>query len=408
MRYRLRDWLISRQRYWGTPIPMVLCAKDGWVPVPESQLPVVLPPDAPFTGKGGNPLEKVASFVETSCPRCGGPARRETDTMDTFVDSAWYFFRYLDPRNSERPFDPEIARRWAPVSQYVGGIEHAILHLLYARFFTRVLKELGFVTFEEPFSALFNQGMITKLSPSGHVEKMSKSRGNAVSLDPLIAEKGSDAVRAYILFLGPAIKDAEWSDEGIAGPERFLARLRATVERFVEQGRDAAARPAKAGSPAARVRHIAVRRVTEDFEAFQFHTAVARLMELSKHVADLVASPSADPGEVAVSVKTLVALAHPIAPHLTEELNERLGGGESLLVSGWPPYDPALAVEESATVVVQIGGKVRGQLTMARGASEREVMEAAERQEGIARWLAGKERVKTIYVPDRLLNVVVR
>jgi len=408
VRYRLRDWLISRQRYWGTPIPMVKCPADGWVPVPESELPIVLPPDAPFTGKGGNPLEKVAAFVETTCPKCGGPARRETDTMDTFVDSAWYFLRYLDPKNDAMPFDPAIARRWAPVNQYVGGIEHAILHLLYARFFTRVLKEMGFVSFEEPFSALFNQGMITKMSPSGHVEKMSKSRGNAVSLDPLIADKGSDTVRAYILSLGPAIKDAEWSDEGIAGPERFLVRVRATVERFLERGIAADARPAKPDSPEARVRHIAVRRVTEAFEAFQFHTAIARLMELSRHVADLVGSASADPGEVALSVRTLVTLSHPLAPHLTEELNERLGGGVTLLRSGWPEFDPALAVEEAATIAVQVSGKVRGQVTLPRGSSQADVVAAAENVESIARWLIGKERVKTIYVPDRLLNVVVR
>jgi leucyl-tRNA synthetase len=376
--------------------------------VPDSQLPVVLPPDAPFTGKGGNPLEKVPEFVDTTCPRCGGPARRETDTMDTFVDSSWYFMRYLDPTNAAMPFDPEIAKRWAPVDQYVGGVEHAILHLLYARFWTRVMKDLGFVTFEEPFSALFNQGMITRLSPSGHVEKMSKSRGNAVSLDPLIAEKGSDAVRAYILFLGPAIKDAEWNDEGIAGPERFLARLRTVVEKLLERGIATGAAPSKADSAAARVRHIAVRRVTEDFEAFQFHTAVARLMEFVRHVGELVSSKDAEEGEVATSVRTLVALSHPIAPHLTEELNERLGGTESLLRTPWPPFDPALAVEESASIAVQVNGKTRGQLLVPRGASEAEVVSAAENVESIGRWLAGKERVKTVWVPDRLLNVVVK
>ncbi len=240
VRYRLRDWLISRQRYWGTPIPMIHCEKDGWVPVPEKDLPVVLPPDAPFTGKGGNPLEKVASFAQTTCPSCGGPARRETDTMDTFVDSSWYYLRYIDPKNGTAPFDPALVKEWAPVDQYIGGIEHAILHLLYARFFTRVLKDLGLVTFEEPFSALFNQGMITRLSPTGRVEKMSKSRGNSVSLDALIAEKGADAVRAFVLFLGPPEKDAEWSDEGISGPERFLWRVRGAVDRFLATGADAA------------------------------------------------------------------------------------------------------------------------------------------------------------------------
>jgi leucyl-tRNA synthetase len=408
VRYRLRDWLISRQRYWGTPIPMIRCERDGWVPVPEEELPVVLPPDAPFTGQGGNPLEKVDSFVRTTCPACGGPARRETDTMDTFVDSSWYFLRYLDARNAAAPFDPAIVRRWAPVTQYIGGIEHAILHLLYARFFTRVLKGLGLVPFEEPFAALFNQGMITRLSPSGRVEKMSKSRGNAVSLDPLIAEKGSDAVRTYVLFLGPPEKDAEWSDKGIAGPERFLHRVRALVERFLAAGVPPQAGPEAPDTPAARARHMAVRRVTEDFESFSFHTAVAHLMEFGNHLEALVADSSAPPGETAASIRALLALLHPIAPHLTEELNERMGGTAGLLRAGWPAFDPALAVEELATVVVQVGGKVRGQLHLARGTAEAEAVAAAERDPHVAKWLEGRVRVKTIWVPDRLLNVVVR
>ena len=407
-RYRLRDWLISRQRYWGTPIPMVACEACGWVPVPEKDLPVVLPPDAPFTGEGGNPLTKVESFLKTTCPACGGPARRETDTMDTFVDSSWYFLRYLDPRNDRAPFDRAIVARWAPVTQYIGGIEHAILHLLYARFFARVMKDLGLVSFEEPFSALFNQGMITRLSPSGRVEKMSKSRGNAVSLDPLIGEKGSDAVRAFVLFLGPAEKEAEWSDDGIAGVERFLVRLRTAVERFAASGADPKGTPRAADTPAARARHMAVRRVTDDFEAFSFHTAVARLMEFSRHVADLVNDPAADPGEVATSVRTLLSLAHPVAPHLTEELHERLGFGNSLLAVGWPAYDPALAVEELATVVIQVAGKVRGQVHVERGTEESAVVAAAESDPAIAKWLEGKTRVKTVFVPDRLLNLVIR
>jgi leucyl-tRNA synthetase len=408
IRYRLRDWLISRQRYWGTPIPMVKCERDGWVPVPEKNLPVVLPPDAPFTGKGGNPLEKVASFVNTTCPRCGGPARRETDTMDTFVDSSWYYLRYLDPANGKAPFDASRAAEWAPVDQYIGGIEHAILHLLYARFFARVMKDLGLVTFEEPFSALFNQGMITRQSPTGRVEKMSKSRGNAVSLDPLIAEKGADAVRAFVLFLGPPEKDAEWSDEGISGPERFLGRVRTAVERFVATGADSLGKPAQADTPAARVRHGAVKKVTEDFDAFSFHTAVAHLMEFGSHASGLVGDPKAEPGETAATLRALVALLHPIAPHLSEELNERLGGTKSLLVSGWPSFDPKLAVEEVASIAVQVSGKVRGELKVRRGSSEKEVREVAEAEPVVARWLEGKQIVKTIWVQDRLLNLVVK
>jgi leucyl-tRNA synthetase len=408
VRYRLRDWLISRQRYWGTPIPMVHCEKDGWVPVHEGDLPVVLPPDAPFTGKGGNPLEKVASFTETTCSKCGGPGRRETDTMDTFVDSAWYYMRYLDPKNDRAPFDRAIAATWAPVNQYVGGIEHAILHLLYARFFARLMKDLGLVTFEEPFSALFNQGMITRLSPSGRVEKMSKSRGNAVSLDPLIAEKGSDAVRAFILFLGPPEKDAEWSDRDIVGVERFLGRVRTAVQRFLTSGAHPSALPAAADTPAARVRHMAVKRITADVDAFSFHTAVAHLMEFFNHMEPLLQDPAADAGEKATSLRSFLSLLHPMAPHLTEELNERMGGKKSLLLSGWPAFDPALAVEEAATIVVQINGKVRGQVVLPRGASEADVLKAIEGEPSIRKWIEGKQRVKTIYVPDRLLNVVVR
>ncbi len=408
VRYRLRDWLISRQRYWGTPIPMIHCEKDGWLPVPEKDLPVVLPADAPFTGTGGNPLEKVASFVNTTCPRCSGPARRETDTMDTFVDSSWYYLRYLDPKNARAPFDPAIAKEWAPVDQYIGGIEHAILHLLYARFFARILKDLGLVTFEEPFSALFNQGMITRQSPTGRVEKMSKSRGNAVSLDPLIAEKGADAVRAFILFLGPPEKDSEWSDEGISGPERFLWRVRATVDRFLQAGSDPKGQPAKVDTPAARARHMAVKRVTEDFRAFSFHTAVAHLMEFHNHATSLAGDADADVGETATTLRTLVTLLHPIAPHLSEELHERMGGAKSLLLSGWPAFDAALAVEEFASIAVQISGKVRAEIRLRRGSSEKEAVTEAESNGIIVKWLDGKQRVKTIWVQDRLLNIVVK
>jgi leucyl-tRNA synthetase len=328
--------------------------------------------------------------------------------MDTFVDSSWYFLRYLDPANDRAPFDPARAAEWAPVDQYIGGIEHAILHLLYARFFTRVMKDLGLVRFEEPFSALFNQGMITRLSPTGRVEKMSKSRGNAVSLDPLIAEKGADAVRAFVLFLGPPEKDAEWSDEGISGPERFLGRVRTAVERFVASGADPRRTPAQADTPAARARHMAIHRVTVDFDAFSFHTAVAHLMEFGSHAASLVGDEKADPGETAATLRALVALLHPIAPHLSEELNERLGGTRSLLVSGWPVFDPALAVEEMASIAVQVSGKVRAELKVRRGSSEREVVEAAEAEPVVARWLEGKQRIRNIWVQDRLLNLVVK
>ena len=264
------------------------------------------------------------------------------------------------------------------------------------------------MTFEEPFSALFNQGMITRQSPTGRVEKMSKSRGNAVSLDALIAEKGADAVRAFVLFLGPPEKDAEWSDEGISGPERFLWRVRSAVERFLATGADPQAQPARADTPAARARHMAVKRVTEDFRAFSFHTAVAHLMEFLNRTTSLVGDPAADAGETATTLRTLVTLLHPIAPHLSEELNERMGGRKSLLVSGWPAFDPALAVEEFATIAVQVSGKVRAEIRLRRGSSEKEAVGAAESNATIAKWLEGKQRIKTIWVQDRLLNVVVK
>jgi leucyl-tRNA synthetase len=328
--------------------------------------------------------------------------------MDTFMDSSWYYLRYIDPTNDTAPFAVSRAAEWAPVDQYIGGIEHAILHLLYARFFARVMKDLGLVTFEEPFSALFNQGMITRQSPTGRVEKMSKSRGNAVSLDPLIAEKGADAVRAFVLFLGPPEKDAEWSDEGISGPERFLGRVRTAVERFVASGADPRKEPAAADTPPARIRHMAVKKVTQDFDAFSFHTGVAHLMEFGTHAAGLVGDPNAEPGETATTLRALVALLHPIAPHLSEELNEKLGGTRSLLVSGWPAFDPKLAVDEVASVAVQVSGKVRSEIKLRRGSSEKEAREAAEADPAVARWLVDKQVAKVIWIQDRLLNLVVK
>jgi leucyl-tRNA synthetase len=270
------------------------------------------------------------------------------------------------------------------------------------------MKDLGLLSFEEPFAALFNQGMITRMSPGGRVEKMSKSRGNAVSLDPLIAAKGADAVRAYVLFLGPPESDAEWSDDQIAGPERFLYRVIALVEGYLKAHGTEGLVPATPGSPAARKRHIAVRTLTHDFDTFSFHTAVAHLMEFSHHVAGLVGDAKADPGETRISILALLALLHPIAPHLTEELHERMGETKSLLVAGWPAFDPAFAVEESVTVAVQVSGKLRGQVVLQRGATREEALAAAEAQEAVAKWLEGKERVKVVFVPDRLLNVVVK
>jgi leucyl-tRNA synthetase len=409
--YRLRDWLISRQRYWGTPIPAVHCPDCGVVPVPDADLPVRLPEDVAFRGAEGNPLEQSEAFVRTTCPKCGGPARRETDTMDTFVDSSWYYFRFLNPQDRARMVDTDRVARWLPVDQYIGGIEHAILHLLYARFVSRVLHDMGLVHVEEPFERLFNQGMITRLNPaSGKIEKMSKSRGNTVSPDELIERYGADTVRVATMFIGPPEKESEWSEDGVAGAFRFLNRVWDTVERVVERGAggDGGLRPAAGDTPLRRWTHRTIARVTEDFDRFHPHTAVAGLMEFQKAMADALESGEEPPAALREAAETLLALLHPVAPHMTQELWVRLGHEGFLLDAAWPHADPALAISNDVTLVVQVNGKVRGKLSVARGASESEAMARAREDERIRSWFEGREITRTVYVPDRLLNVVVR
>jgi leucyl-tRNA synthetase len=406
--YRLRDWLISRQRYWGTPIPAIHCEKDGVVPVPERDLPVLLPRDVAFRGAEGNPLAQSESFVDVECPVCGGPARRETDTMDTFVDSSWYYLRFLAPEDSTRMVDSSRARAWMPVDQYIGGIEHAILHLLYARFICRVLKDMGLVELEEPFERLFNQGMITRLNPSsGKIEKMSKSRGNTVSPDELIARFGADTLRVYTLFIGPPEKESEWSEEGVLGASRFLNRVHEVASRAAELP---PAGTGEGGQPSDldRLTHRTIRRVTEDAERFHFHTAVAALMEFQRGIAEALDGGRERPGSIRIAVETLLKLLHPVAPHLTEEWWERLGGGKSLLATPWPAYDPALATTARVTLVVQVNGRVRGRLDLERGAAESEAVALARADEKIRPWVEGKQIARSVYVPDRLLNLVVQ
>jgi leucyl-tRNA synthetase len=404
--YRLRDWLISRQRYWGTPIPAVHCPGCGVVPVPDEQLPVLLPEDVSFRGAEGNPLESSESFLRTSCPRCGGPARRETDTMDTFVDSSWYYLRFLDPRDRSRMVDAELAARWMPVDQYVGGIEHAILHLLYARFICRVLKDLGLVSIEEPFARLFNQGMITRLNPAtGKVEKMSKSRGNTVSPDDLIERFGADTVRLYTLFIGPPEKESEWSEDGVVGAFRFLNRVYDLGARVAALPNDGADVPP--GSDLERLEHRTIRRVTEDAARFHFHTAVAALMEFQRGLTEAL-DAGAPPAELRRGTRTLAALLHPVAPHLADELWERLGGERLLIETAWPAYDPSLATPPRITLVVQVNGKVRGKLDVERGAAESEAVALARGDARIRPWVEGREITRSIFVPDRLLNLVVQ
>ena len=391
---------------------MVKCETDGWVPVPEKDLPVVLPAGRAVHGQGRQPAREGRVLREHAVPEVRR-ARAPRDGHDGHVRGLVLVLPAV-PRPGERDGALRPGHRaaeWAPVDQYIGGIEHAILHLLYARFFARVMKDLGLVTFEEPFSALFNQGMITRQSPTGRVEKMSKSRGNAVSLDPLIAEKGADAVRAFVLFLGPPEKDAEWSDEGISGPERFLGRVRAHggalpgVRRATRAGSPPSADTPAARSPPHGRQEGHARTSTRSRSTRPSPTSWSS----RTHAAGLVARRERGPGgDARATLRALVALLHPIAPHLSEELHERLGGDESLLVSGWPAFDPALAVEEVATIAVQVSGKVRGEIRLKRGSSEKDAVAAAEAEPVVSRWLEGKQRVKTIWVQDRLLNLVVK
>ncbi len=405
--YRLRDWLISRQRYWGTPIPAIHCVACGVVPVPDEDLPILLPEDVDFLGVEGNPLEKSETFLRTRCPRCGGAARRETDTMDTFVDSSWYYLRFLNPHDGEKMVDAERVRRWLPVDQYIGGIEHAILHLLYARFVCRVLKDLGLVHLEEPFERLFNQGMITRLNPaSGKIEKMSKSRGNTVSPDDLIGRFGADTVRLCTLFIGPPEKESEWSEEGVTGAYRFLNRVHELCGRVLrlpaEKGEG------RADTPIVRLTHHTIHRVTEDAARFHFHTAIAALMEFQKGLSDALEEAVEGAGALRFATTTLLKLLHPVAPHLTEEWWQRFGEKGFLLEAAWPEFESALATTPDVTLVVQVNGRVRGRLSLARGASESEAMALARTDERIGAWVDGKEILRTVFVPDRLLNLVVR
>ncbi len=405
--YRLRDWLISRQRYWGTPIPAIHCPTCGVVPVPDADLPVRLPEDVDFLGAEGNPLEKSEAFLRTTCPKCGGPARRETDTMDTFVDSSWYYMRFLDPRDETKMVDTPRVDRWLPVDQYIGGIEHAILHLLYSRFICRVLKDMGLVHLEEPFERLFNQGMITSLNPStGKIEKMSKSRDNTVSPDELIARYGADTVRLYTLFIGPPEKESEWSEDGVTGGFRFLNRVHDLCERVREL--PAGGDPGPRDTPLARRTHATIERVTRDAAAFHFHTAVAALMEFQRGITDALEAGEETPEAFRAAVRTLLQLLHPVAPHLTDEMWERFGEKGFLIESRWPVFDPELATSPEVTLVVQVNGKVRGKLSVARGATESEAMERARQDEKIRSWTEGKQITRTVFVPDRLLNLVVR
>jgi leucyl-tRNA synthetase len=425
VQYRLKDWGISRQRYWGTPIPMVYCDECSLVPVPDEQLPVELPKVVEFTGRGDSPLAHVPEFVNTTCPDCGGPARRETDTMDTFVDSSWYFYRFCDAANVTMPFDPAKVAYWGPVDFYSGGVEHAILHLIYSRFFSRVFRDLGLVTIDEPFSRLLTQGMVLR---NGAV--MSKSKGNVVDPDDMTAKYGADALRLYVMFVAPPEKEVEWTDTGLEGAFRFLSRIWRIVDHLTPAIRGAAVpNGLPLGGPERDLRrktHDTIRRVTHDIDPrMHLNTAISALMELVNELYGYAESrgvrPSGAPDEppavitdaataavLREAVEALLLLISPFAPHLAEELWEGLGHKEGVTKAGWPAFDEAAAREESIEIPVQVNGKVRGRVTVPAAASETDIETAAAAAPQIRSHLEGKTIVKTIVARGRLVSFVVK
>jgi len=413
--FRIRDWGVSRQRYWGTPIPMIYCNGCGIVPVPESDLPVVLPRNVKLTGEGRAALATVPEFVEVRCPKCGGAARRETDTMDTFVDSSWYMYRYTDPKIDTAPINREVVQRWFPVDQYIGGIEHAILHLIYMRFWTKVMRDIGLVDFPEPVARLFNQGMVIKDGA-----KMSKSKGNVVDPVAMCARYGADTVRLYMLFAAPPEKDLEWSDQGIEGASRFLNRVYRMVMRYADRLRGAAEVAGENGAGAysaeerrlLRKAHQTLRHVSEDMEdRWHFNTDVALIMELANEIADL--EPAIESGAIRVEVlksalEMLVLMLGLFTPHIADELWESVGHRDSTLLVAWPAFDPALAAEEELEIPVQVNGKLRARIRVPVTASDDEIRALALAEPKVCEQAEGRQIVKVVVVPKKLVNVVVK
>ena len=396
--YRIKDWGISRQRYWGTPIPMVHCPKCGVVPVPEKDLPVVLPIDVKLTGKGRSPLADVESFVHVKCPKCGGDARRESDTMDTFVDSSWYFYRYCDPHNSTAPFDSPKIAYWFPIDQYIGGVEHAILHLIYSRFFTKVMRDLGLIQNDEPAVRLFTQGMVIKDGA-----KMSKNKGNVVGIDEVTERFGADAGRVFALFAVPPEKDMDWTDAGAEGATRFLSR----VFRFVTRNADQQGGSGEGDRTALRKLHQTIRKVTGDFEdRWHFNTSIAALMELINTLHEQEAGLSR--AALDQILPSLVLLLGPFAPYMAEELWEQLGRKGPVFRQAWPAYDEELAKEDAAEVVLQVNGKLRARIYVPLGTPQAELEKRALADPKTQPFVSGKQVVKVIVVPDKLVNIVVR
>jgi leucyl-tRNA synthetase len=417
--FRLKDWGVSRQRYWGTPIPMVYCDKDGIVPVAEKDLPVILPDSVPITLAGGSPLASVPEFLNTTCPKCGGPARRETDTMDTFVDSSWYFYRYTDAHNDKAPFDSAKIAYWFPIDQYIGGVEHAILHLIYSRFWTKFMRDMGLVKNDEPAARLFTQGMVIKDGA-----KMSKSMGNVVSPDEMVERYGADATRMYSLFAAPPDRDLDWQETGIEGIQRFLGRVyrfylrnSSVAEPRMQAATGQASSPQKESlSPPARAiqrkLHQTIKRVTDDFQGrWHFNTCIAAIMELVNEIyaaEEAITSrdvPSSLIGEVQRDIALLLA---PMAPYLAHELWEMTGEKSNVLKAAWPKYDPALAAEDEIEIPVQVNGKLRGLVVVPAGATNDQVEHAALADEKVKAAIAGKQVIRRIVVPKKLVNIVVK
>ena len=400
--YRLRDWLISRQRYWGTPIPVIYCGDCGAVPAAESDLPVLLPEDAEFRPTGESPLAINEGFVNTACPRCGGSGRRETDTMDTFMDSSWYMLRYCTPQYDGGPFEPGIAAEWMPVEQYTGGAEHAVMHLLYSRFFVKALRDMGMLEIDEPFLRLFNQGVILGRDH----EKMSKSRGNVVNPDDVVGQYGADAVRCFLMFIGPWDQGGPWSDEGINGIVRWLNRVWNLMEHDGGRLERTAAGPA-AVRDTQRVLHQTIRRCYEDLDKFKFNTAIAALMELANHLSRVWNDQSVDAATWGECVEKFLLMLAPMAPHTAEELWERAGRGYSVHQQAFPVWDEELAAEDEITLVVQVNGRVRDRMNTAAGITEADARALALNSPRIQGHIDGKTIKNVVYVPGRLVNIVV-
>jgi len=400
--YKLRDWLISRQRYWGAPIPVVYCDDCGIVGVPEDRLPVILPECVEFRPTGESPLRNAGDFVNTECPECGKPARREIDTMDTFVDSSWYYLRYISPLASDKPFDREDVNNWLPVDQYIGGVEHAILHLLYSRFITKVLFDMGYISFNEPFKRLFTQGMIVK-----NGAKMSKSKGNVVSPDALIEKYGADTVRLYTLFIGPPEKDAEWSDKGVEGAYRFLKRVW-TVMDIMGRGGD---ETSSADEELVRKLNQTIKKVTDDLDGdFHFNTAISAIMELVNKIyagIDIGGRVIYAKKTIEKVMRNMTLMLAPFVPHISEELWQMTGGEGGVFTASWPKYDKNKLLADTIVVPVQINGKLRAKITIDRGLAEDGIKQAVIDDDKLKAWLAGKEIRKWIIIPDKLVNIVV-